>query len=77
MKHKEQTEWADEATSPAKRRSIPEGLWMRCDSCSAILFKRSVENNLLVCPECQRHFRVNARQRIEQMVDPGTFEPFD
>ncbi len=78
MKNKEQTQqWVDEATSPAKRRSIPEGLWMRCNACSAILFRRSVENNLWVCPECQRHFRVDATQRIEQLVDPETFEPFD
>jgi len=78
MKNKEQTQqWADEATSPAKRRSIPEGLWMRCDACSAILFRRSVENNLWVCPECTRHFRVSAKQRIEQLVDPETFEAFD
>jgi len=78
MKNKEQThQWADEATSPAKKRSIPEGLWMRCDGCSAILFRRSVENNLWVCPECQQHFRVNAKQRIEQLVDPETFDEFD
>ncbi len=78
MKHQDQThQWADEATSPARKRSIPEGLWIRCDSCSAILFRRSVENNLEVCPECQRHFRVPADQRIIQMVDPETFEAFD
>ena len=78
MKNQEQTQqWADEATSPAKRRSIPEGLWMRCDECSAILFRRSVENNLQVCPECQRHFRVASEQRIVQLVDPETFEAFD
>jgi acetyl-CoA carboxylase carboxyl transferase subunit beta len=69
--------FADEATSPAKKRSIREGLWIRCDSCSAILFRRSVENNLEVCPECQRHFRVTADQRIKQLVDPETFEEFD
>jgi acetyl-CoA carboxylase carboxyl transferase subunit beta len=78
MKNQEQTQqWADEATSPARRRSIPEGLWMRCDECSAILFRKSVENNLEVCPECQRHFRVSSDQRIVQLVDPETFEPFD
>jgi acetyl-CoA carboxylase carboxyl transferase subunit beta len=71
-------QFADEATSPARKRSsIPEGLWMRCDACSAILFRRSVENNLEVCPECQRHFRVSAEQRIKQLVDPETFESFD
>ncbi len=79
MKHQEQTQqqWADEATSPARKRSIPEGLWMRCDACSAILFKRSVENNLWVCPDCHHHFRVNSTQRIIQLVDPETFEAFD
>jgi acetyl-CoA carboxylase carboxyl transferase subunit beta len=78
MKHQEQTQqWSDEATSPARKRSIPEGLWIRCDACSAILFRRSVENNLEVCPECQRHFRVPADQRITQLVDPETFEAFD
>ncbi len=78
MTKQEQTQqWADEATSPARKRSIPEGLWLRCDACSAILFRRSVENNLEVCPECHRHFRVTADQRIEQLVDPETFEQFD
>ena len=78
MTKQEQThQWSDEATSPARKRSIPEGLWMRCDTCSAILFRRSVENNLEVCPECQKHFRVSADQRIKQLVDPETYEPFD
>ena len=78
MKNKEQTQqWADEATSPARKRSIPEGLWIRCDVCSSILFRRSVENNLGVCPECQHHFRIGAQERIEQLVDPETFVQFD
>ncbi|MDP6693613.1 MAG: acetyl-CoA carboxylase, carboxyltransferase subunit beta, partial [Phycisphaerales bacterium] len=51
--------------------------WMRCTSCSSILFRRSVENNLWVCPECQHHFRLSGSQRIEQLVDAGTFEPRD
>ncbi|MBC8202078.1 MAG: acetyl-CoA carboxylase carboxyltransferase subunit beta [Planctomycetes bacterium] len=78
MKNQEKTQqWADEATSPARKRGVPEGLWMRCDACSSILFRRSVENNLEVCPECQRHFRVSADSRIKQLVDPETFEAFD
>ena len=72
-----QQQFSDEATSPAKRLEIPEGLWLRCDSCKSILFRRSVENNLRVCPECQYHFRLDARQRIEQLVDPETFDAFD
>lgn len=81
MVNKEQSQtsqtWADEPNSPAKKVDIPDGLWMRCDACSTILFRRSVENNLWVCPDCQHHFRVNAKQRIEQLVDPETFDGFD
>ncbi len=78
MVNKEQSQtWADEPNSPAKKVDIPDGLWLRCDACSTILFKRSVENNLWVCPDCQHHFRINAIQRIEQLVDPETFDEFD
>ncbi|MHC4911072.1 MAG: acetyl-CoA carboxylase, carboxyltransferase subunit beta, partial [Planctomycetota bacterium] len=53
------------------------GLWLRCGACSAMLFRRSVENNLSVCPECQCHFRISAVDRVGQLADPGTFEAFD
>ena len=70
--------WADDLkTQEEGRKSIPEGLWIRCPACASILFRRSVENNLWVCPECQHHFRVSAEQRIEQLVDPGSFEPMN
>ena len=59
------------------KKAVPEGLWMRCPSCAAILFRKSVENNLWVCPECQHHFRVSAEQRVRQMCDPNSFEPFN
>ncbi|MCA9294858.1 MAG: acetyl-CoA carboxylase carboxyl transferase subunit beta, partial [Phycisphaerales bacterium] len=59
------------------KKGVPEGLWLRCPACAAILFRRSVENNLWVCPECEYHFRVNATQRVQQIVDPGSFEPFN
>src|ERR1700722_9697143 len=57
-----------------KKDGIPEGLWMRCADCGAMLFRKVVEEALHVCPECQHHFRISARQRIEQLVDPGSFE---
>src|SRR5271170_3748932 len=62
----------DQAT--AKKDGIPEGLWMRCGDCGAMLFRKVVEEALHVCPECQYHFRISARQRIEQLVDTGSFE---
>lgn len=73
--------WADapEAAEvvPKPKKAVPEGLWIRCPECSAILFRRSVENNLWVCPECQHHFRVNAEIRVRQLCDPESFEPFN
>lgn len=52
---------------------------MRCPAgdCGAILFRRSVENNLWVCPECQHHFRITGEQRVKQLCDPDSFEPFN
>jgi acetyl-CoA carboxylase carboxyl transferase subunit beta len=57
-----------------EKEGVPEGLWMRCPDCGAMLFRKVVEEALHVCPECQYHFRISARQRIEQLVDPGSFE---
>src|SRR4051795_907776 len=56
------------------RAGIPEGLWMRCPECGDMLFRKVVEESLHVCPNCQYHFRISAALRIEQLVDPGSFE---
>ena len=60
-----------------RRRDVPEGLWMRCQNCGAMLYRKAVTDNLHVCPECQQHFRIAARTRIEMLVDPGSFEEED
>ncbi|MFW6061713.1 MAG: acetyl-CoA carboxylase, carboxyltransferase subunit beta [Planctomycetota bacterium] len=60
--------------SMRKKREVPDGLWMRCPNCEAILYRKAVAENLQVCPECDHHFRVGARQRIQQLADPETFE---
>ncbi len=57
-----------------RKEGVPEGLWMRCPECSAMLFRKIVEESLHVCPECDYHFRIPARTRIAQLVDPDTFE---
>ena len=57
------------------RTSIPEGLWMRCPSCEAMLYRKNVEQNLHVCPECDHHYRIGADERTQQLCDPGSFEP--
>jgi acetyl-CoA carboxylase carboxyl transferase subunit beta len=64
----------DPAIAKKEKEGVPEGLWMRCGECSAMLFRKVVEEGLHVCPECQYHFRISARTRIEQLSDPGSFE---
>ena len=48
-----------------------EGLWTKCGQCGKVLFKKDLENNLQVCPNCGRHFKFDARSRIENLLDPG------
>jgi len=60
----------------AKKRDIPEGLWLRCPGCEEMVFRKRVEENLHVCPECQYHFRVGARQRIAMLADADSFEEY-
>ena len=61
--------------SEQPRAEVPDGLWLRCPSCAAMCYRKQVEDNLHVCPECEYHHRVGADIRIQQMVDPGSFEP--
>ncbi len=66
-------------TPPAKRakRGVPEGLWIRCPGCQATIFRKEAEKRQNVCPECEYHWYVSARERIVQLVDEGTFEEWD
>jgi acetyl-CoA carboxylase carboxyl transferase subunit beta len=63
--------------SEAAKKIVPEGLWVRCLGCGETVFRKTLEANLAVCPKCDHHHRVSARTRIEQMIDPGSFEPFN
>jgi acetyl-CoA carboxylase carboxyl transferase subunit beta len=56
------------------RREMPEGLWMRCTGCEHMLYKRAVEKNLNVCPQCNYHFRIDALTRIKYLVDEDSFQ---
>jgi len=60
-----------------RRRDVPEGLWMRCQGCGEMLYRKAVAENFHVCPKCQQHFRIDARTRIQILVDPGSFEELD
>jgi acetyl-CoA carboxylase carboxyl transferase subunit beta len=59
------------------KRGVPEGLWQRCPGCQAAIFRKEAEKRLNVCPECEYHFYVSARERIAQVLDAGTFEEWD
>src|SRR5947208_5442676 len=56
------------------KRGVPEGLWIRCPQCKATIFRKEAESRLNVCPECDYHFLVPARDRIRQLLDAETFE---
>lgn len=60
-----------------QKRGVPEGLWQRCPGCQEIIFCKEAERALGVCPECDYHFYVSARERIHQVLDDGTFQEWD
>ena len=57
-----------------RTRSVPEGLWMKCAACDAVLYRAELERNLHVCPKCGNHMRIGARERLEYFLDPDTTE---
>jgi acetyl-CoA carboxylase carboxyl transferase subunit beta len=59
------------------KRGVPEGLWERCPGCQATIFRKEAEKRLGVCPECDYHWYVPARERIGQVLDESTFEEWD
>ncbi len=60
-----------------KKVRIPEGLWVKCESCKEIIYRKEAEKNLQVCPKCNYHFRISATERLNILIDPGTFEETD
>ncbi len=70
---------SESVEAPAKRqkRGVPEGLWLKCPGCQATVFRKATEEILNVCPECDHHFYVSAKERIVQVLDEGTFEEWD
>ncbi len=62
-------------TDPAERRSVPEGLWVKCPSCETVLYKNDLEANVNVCPKCGHHHRIGARARLDAFLDAeGRYE---
>lgn len=63
--------------APVRKVKIPEGVWLKCDNCKEIVYKKEVERLLKVCPKCNYHFRISAEERINLFLDNGSFEEMD
>ncbi|WP_448248574.1 acetyl-CoA carboxylase, carboxyltransferase subunit beta [Thalassotalea agariperforans] len=66
--------WIEKILPKAKatqKRNIPEGVWVKCTSCSAVLYQAEVDRQMSVCPKCDHHMRISARKRIEGFLDQG------
>lgn len=63
------------STPGVSKKSMPEGLWVKCTACEAVLYRTDLDKNLNVCPKCGYHGRLSARERIDQLLDPeGRYE---
>ncbi|HBR18088.1 MAG: acetyl-CoA carboxylase subunit beta [Deltaproteobacteria bacterium RIFCSPLOWO2_12_FULL_43_16] len=63
--------------SEDKRVRVPRGLWVKCEFCGEIIYKKEIEKNLEVCPKCNYHFRINSQKRLAMVFDEGSFVEFD
>jgi acetyl-CoA carboxylase carboxyl transferase subunit beta len=66
-----------ELDTSGEKRVKTEGLWVKCESCRQIIWKKDLEENMNVCPKCEKHFRVDARTRLAQLLDENQYEIFD
>ena len=63
-------------TEGGAKRTVPEGLWSKCDACGAVLYRAELERNFEVCPKCSHHMRINGRRRLESFLDADGREEF-
>ena len=66
-----------ELATSGEKKVRTEGLWVKCDGCRQIIWKKDLEENLNVCPRCDKHFRIDARTRLSQLLDSAEYEVFD
>jgi len=67
-----ESDYGSESGPDATRKNVrTEGLWIKCTGCRTVIYKAEIEANLNVCPKCQFHFKIGARQRIELLLEPG------
>ena len=65
------------AAAKVRKREIPDGLWLKCPSCNEIIFTQALQANAKVCPKCEFHFQMNRDERLQLLLDEGTFEEWD
>lgn len=61
----------------AEKKDVPTNLWVKCDSCKEVIYRKELKKNQSVCPHCGHHFRIDAPEYIELLLDEGTFEEMD
>ena len=66
-----------ELDTSGEKKVRTEGLWVKCENCRQIIWKKDLEENMNVCPKCDKHFRIDARTRLAQLLDDGQYEVFD
>lgn len=66
-----------EVLKPAERKEIPDGLWIKCEECGEIIYKKELEKKLYVCPKCDFHFRIGSYDYIDILLDENSFEEFN
>jgi acetyl-CoA carboxylase carboxyl transferase subunit beta len=73
-------EWfrkAKEGLVPQRKKELPDGLWMKCDSCGEIIYRKELEKDLWVCSKCDYHFRIRSKDYIHLIADNGEVEEYD
>jgi acetyl-CoA carboxylase carboxyl transferase subunit beta len=76
-KPKEMPEGPEAEGAVGKKVKIPEGLWVKCNHCREIIYRKELERNLRVCPKCDYHFPLPVEKRLELMLDEGSFKEWD
>lgn len=66
-----------ELDTSGEKKVRTEGLWVKCENCRQIIWKKDLEDNMNVCPKCDKHFRIDARTRLAQLIDDNQYEVFD
>src|SRR4030042_483293 len=66
-----------EGLKPIDKKEMPDGLWVKCENCNEIIYKKELEKKQLVCPNCDYHFQMYSQGYIDLLIDKGTFQEFN